>query len=80
MTGIATDHTRLVRVQGLNGSLPYVLLLVVQTFHQVVQLGGKHFYLLNGMHAPLTGLESFFTLPHVGDHLLNQVDRTFNSL
>jgi len=37
-----------------------------------VQLCGNHIYLVDGMHALHTGLESFITPPLVGDHLLDQ--------
>lgn len=65
MTRVAVDLARDVCIQGLNGALGHVLLLVFKAIHEEVKLSSQHFYLLDSMHATLAGLESFFALAHV---------------
>ena len=64
-TVIATDLTCHVRVQGLNGTLLGVLLIVIHSLHKEIQLSGEHFYPIDGVHITLTGLESFLTPTHI---------------
>lgn len=59
VTGIAIDLSRHVSVQGLNGTLLGVLLIVVLSFLREIQHSSEYFRLRDGAHTVLTGLESF---------------------
>lgn len=73
VSSIATGLTHHGDVQGLG--LTVHLRLVPSTFLQALQeevhLSGEHVCLLDGVHAPLKGLELLFTPSLVGHHLLN---------
>jgi hypothetical protein len=73
ISGVPTDLTRHTSIQSLKC---FHLSLVLGTFldllEEEVELSGEHVHFLDGVHAPLMRLETFFIPTLVGHHLLDQ--------